>query len=179
LHDPISLRQLAEADDHGGVASAAPVQLIEDEPESFDAKLAQLEASAQRLQFQNLELRLRLQRRKCRSALERKLLLIAGLSLLLLGLVVGLFLGLVVGSVSQSGRPVYQLTDAAAKQFRIFGAPGETSLGYPGLPLSADGFPWHRGGQYRRPSDGQYTNEGQNLYRPGSLSSGGARQLLA
>jgi len=100
LHDPISLRQLAEADDHGGVASAAPVQLIEDEPESFDAKLAQLEASAQRLQFQNLELRLRLQRRKCRSALERKLLLIAGLSLLLLGLVVGLFLGLVVGSVS-------------------------------------------------------------------------------
>src|SRR5438067_13866750 len=76
------------------------LQLIEDEPESFDEKLAQLEASAQRLRFQNLELRLRLQRRKCRSALERKLLLIAGLSLLLLGLVVGLFLGLVVGSVS-------------------------------------------------------------------------------
>jgi hypothetical protein len=99
LHDPISLRQLAESHDHGGVA-AAPIQLIEDEPESFDAKLAQLEASAQKLQFQNLELRLRLQRRKSRSAFERKLVLIAGLSLLLLGLVVGLFLGLVVGSVS-------------------------------------------------------------------------------
>ena len=74
--------------------------MTEDAPESFEAKLEQLEALHQALQSKNLELRLRLQRRKCRSALERKLLLIAGLSLLLLGLVVGLFLGLVVGSVS-------------------------------------------------------------------------------
>jgi len=76
------------------------MQLTEHEPESFDTMLGQLEASTQKLQFQNLELRLRLQRRKSRWAFERKLLLIAGLLLLLLGLVVGLFLGLVVGSVS-------------------------------------------------------------------------------
>jgi hypothetical protein len=100
LHDSTSLRQLAEPHDGGGVASADAIPLIEDEPESFDAMLAQLEASTQKLQFQNLELRLRLQRRKSRSAFERKLLLVAGLLLLLLGLVVGLFLGLVVGSVS-------------------------------------------------------------------------------
>ena len=100
MHDSISLRQLAEPHNPSGVASADAIQLTEDEPECFDATLAQLEASTQKLQFQNLELRLLLSRRKSRSAFERKLLLIAGLLLLLLGLVVGLFLSLVVGSVS-------------------------------------------------------------------------------
>src|SRR5207302_1758883 len=81
--------------------------MTEDAPESFEAKLEQLEALTQALQSQNLELRLRLQQRKSRWAFERRLLAIGGLGLLLLGLVVGLFLGLVVG-------PVRPLATAAA-----------------------------------------------------------------
>ena len=73
--------------------------MTEDAPESFEAKLEQLEALHQALQSKNLELRLRLQQRKSRWAFERRLLAIGGLGLLLLGLVVGLFLGLVVGPV--------------------------------------------------------------------------------
>ena len=72
-------------------------EIIEQEPS--EAKLAEFEASTQKLQYKNLELRLRLQRRKSRAAFERRLLLVGGPSLLLLGLVVGIFLGLVVGSV--------------------------------------------------------------------------------
>ena len=81
--------------------------MTEDAPESFEAKLEQLEALHQALQSKNLELRLRLQQRKSRWAFERRLLAIGGLGLLLLGLVVGLFLGLVVG-------PVRPLATAAA-----------------------------------------------------------------
>ena len=81
--------------------------MTEDAPESFEAKLEQLEALHQALQSKNLGLRLRLQQRKSRWAFERRLLAIGGLGLLLLGLVVGLFLGLVVG-------PVRPLATAAA-----------------------------------------------------------------
>jgi phosphatidylinositol-3-phosphatase len=81
--------------------------MTEDAPESFEAKLEQLEALHQALQSKNLELRLRLQQRKSRWAFERRLLAIGGLGLLLLGLVVGLFLGLAVG-------PVRPLATAAA-----------------------------------------------------------------
>ena len=81
--------------------------MTEDAPESFEAKLEQLEALHQALQVKNLELRLRLQQRKSRWTFERQLLAIGGLGLLLLGLVVGLFLGLVVG-------PVRPLATAAA-----------------------------------------------------------------
>src|SRR5437763_15165236 len=73
--------------------------MTEDAPESFEAKLEQLEALHQALQSKNLELRLRLQQRKSRWEFERRLLAIGGLGLLLLGLVVGLFVGLVVGPV--------------------------------------------------------------------------------
>jgi hypothetical protein len=58
----------------------------------LEANLAEFEASTQTLQYKNLQLRLRLQRRKSRAAFERSLLLI------------GIFLGLLVGSVSISGR---------------------------------------------------------------------------
>ena len=81
--------------------------MTEDAPESFEAKLEQLEALHQALQSKNLGLRLRLQQRKSRWAFERQLLAMGGLGLLLLGLVVGLFLGLVVG-------PVRPLATAAA-----------------------------------------------------------------
>jgi len=81
--------------------------MTEDAPESFEAKLEQLEALHQALQVKNLELRLRLQQRKSRWTFERQLLAIGGIGLLLLGLVVGLFLGLVVG-------PVRPLATAAA-----------------------------------------------------------------
>ena len=95
MHDSISLRQLAEPQ---SAASVDAIEFTEKETVSFDAKLARLEASTQKLQVQNLELRLRLQRRKIRWAFERQLLVIGGMGLLLLGLVVGLFLGLVVVS---------------------------------------------------------------------------------
>jgi hypothetical protein len=97
LHDSTPRRQLAAAHPDGVVSCTDAIELTE-EPETFDETLGQLEASTQKLRFENLELRLRLQRRKSRAAFERKLLLITGLSLLLLGLLVGLFLGLVVGS---------------------------------------------------------------------------------
>jgi hypothetical protein len=87
---------------HGGdgvASSANGIQPTEEAPESLEAKLAEFEASTQRLQYKNLELRLRLQRRKSRAAFERRLLLVGGPSLLLLGVVVGIFLGLVVQSV--------------------------------------------------------------------------------
>ena len=95
MHDSISLRQLAA---NGVASSADAIELTEEATDSFEAKLARLEASTQKLQFKNLELRLRLQRRKSRWAFERKLLVIGGLGLLVWGLVVGLFLGLVVVS---------------------------------------------------------------------------------
>jgi hypothetical protein len=91
---------------HGADRLAASVQVIElteDAPQSFEAKLAQSEALTQKLQFENLELRLRLQRRKSRWAFERKLLAVAGFWLLLLSFVVGLLLGLVAGSARYVG----------------------------------------------------------------------------
>jgi hypothetical protein len=74
------------------------IELPEDAP--LKVKLAQLEVSTQKLQFEKLELRLCLQGRKSRWAFERKLLVFAGLLLLLLGLVIGVLLGLIVGSLS-------------------------------------------------------------------------------
>jgi hypothetical protein len=101
LHDSISPRQLAAPHGPDGVASTAVgIELTEDAPESLEAKLVELEASTRKLQYANLELRLRLERRKSRSALQSMLLAIGAPSLLLLGLVVGIFLGLVVGSMS-------------------------------------------------------------------------------
>ena len=105
MYDSISLRQSAAP--HGAdalVSFADGIELPEEESKPLEAKLAQLEASSQKLRFENLELRLRLQRRRSRWAFERKLLVIGGLGLLVLGLVVGLFLGLVVvGYIRQTG----------------------------------------------------------------------------
>ena len=97
--------------------SADGIELPEERGESVEAKLARLEASTQKLQLKNVELRLRLEQRKSRWAFERQLLAIGGLGLLFLGLVVGLFLGFVAGPV----RPLA----AGAAAWRLYG-PGAT-----------------------------------------------------
>jgi hypothetical protein len=98
LHEATPLQQLAGPDGPGALASANVIEVTHDGPECFQAKLARFEARSQKLQFENVELRLRLKRRKSQWAFERKLLIIAGLGLLLVGLLLGLFLGLVVGN---------------------------------------------------------------------------------
>ena len=59
------------------------------EPQSVHPELAALEASNQKLQFENLALRISLQRRRSRWSFERNLLVILGLWLGVLALVVG------------------------------------------------------------------------------------------
>jgi hypothetical protein len=103
LHASTSIPHHAAPDRPDGLASAHVIEPTEGAPESSEATLAQLEATTQKLQFENLELRLRLQRRKSRWAFERKLLAMAGLGLLLVGVMVGLLLGLVVGSTRYVG----------------------------------------------------------------------------
>lgn len=104
MHASTSIRHHAAPVGPDGLApSAHVIELAEDGPESSEAKLAQLEAVTQKLRFENLELRLRLQRRKSRWAFERKLLAVTGFWLLLLSFVVGLLLGLVAGSARYAG----------------------------------------------------------------------------
>jgi hypothetical protein len=70
-------------------AAASDNEVRDDEPQSVQAKLAELEASNQKLQFENLALRISLQRRSSRRSFERSLLVILGLWLGVLALVVG------------------------------------------------------------------------------------------
>ena len=72
-------------------AAASDNEVRDDDPQSVQAKLAELEASNQKLQFENLALRISLQRRSSRRSFERSLLVILGLWLGVLALVVGVF----------------------------------------------------------------------------------------
>lgn len=70
-------------------AAASDNEARDAEPQCVQAKLAELEASNQKLQFENLALRISLQRRSSRRSFERSLLVILGLWLGVLALVVG------------------------------------------------------------------------------------------